>query len=95
MADQPEPAAHPEPAARPEPVAPVLAPPAPVQVNSAPIIAVGTIIWFVGFVVLLPFYSWLGEHHHRVWLWTCLAGWILGGVGYLLRRRHRGQGRTI
>ena len=70
-------------------------PPQPVQINSAPIILAGTALWFVGFVLLLPFYSWLGEHHHRVWLWTCLAGWILGLVGYLLMRRHRSQGRTI
>jgi uncharacterized membrane protein YfcA len=69
--------------------------PSPVQVNSVPMIAVGTALFFIGFVALLPFYSWLGEHHHRVWLWTCLAGWLLGLAGYALLRRHRRMGRTI
>ncbi|HSY16578.1 MAG TPA: DUF2530 domain-containing protein, partial [Jatrophihabitantaceae bacterium] len=50
----------------------------PIQVNSRPIVVVGTAIWFVMFVVLLPFYGTLGTHHHRVWLWTSLAGWLLG-----------------
>jgi len=40
------------------------------------------------FVALLPFYGWLGRHDHRVWLWTCLAGWILGLIGLVLVRKH-------
>jgi hypothetical protein len=70
-------------------------PPAPVQVNSVPIIATGTALFFVAFVALLPFYGWLGEHGHRIWLWTSMCGWILGFVGYALMRRHRRMGRTI
>jgi hypothetical protein len=69
--------------------------PSAVQANPRPVILVGTVIFFVGFVVLLPFYSWLGEHHHRVWLWTCLAGWVLGLVGLTLMRKHRREGRTV
>jgi hypothetical protein len=69
--------------------------PAAVQISPRPVILVGTAVFFVGFVVLLPFYSWLGEHHHRVWLWTCLAGWVLGLVGLTLMRKHRREGRTI
>ena len=45
-------------------------------------------------VVLLPFYGWLGRHDHRLWLWTCLAGALLGVLGYSIMRRHRGEGRT-
>ncbi|HYU67359.1 MAG TPA: DUF2530 domain-containing protein [Jatrophihabitantaceae bacterium] len=73
---------------------PLRTPPEPVQVDSWRIVAIGTAIWFVGFVVLLPFYGWLGRHDHRIWLWTCLAGWILGLIGLPLVRRHRGQGKT-
>ena len=73
---------------------PQLVQPPAAHINSRRIVAVGTAIWFVGFVALLPFYSWLGHHHHRVWLWTCLAGWILGLIGYLTVRRHRAAGRT-
>jgi hypothetical protein len=51
-------------------------------------------LWFIGFVVLVPFYDWLGRHGHRVWLWTCLAGWIVGLIGYLVLRKHRAEGRA-
>jgi hypothetical protein len=63
--------------------------------NAGRIVAVGTVLWFVGFVVLLPFYDWLGRHGHRIWLWTCLAGWVLGVIGWLIISRHRRLGRTL
>jgi drug/metabolite transporter (DMT)-like permease len=69
-------------------------PPA-VQINAGRITAVGTALFFLGFLVLLPFYGWLGRHDHRIWLWTCLAGALVGVFGYLIMRRHRGEGRTI
>jgi hypothetical protein len=74
---------------------PTRARPAAVQANPRPVIFVGTAAFFIGFVVLLPFYGWLGEHDHRVWLWTCLAGWVLGLAGLALMRKHRREGRTI
>jgi MFS family permease len=74
---------------------PELVTPPAVQVNARRIVAVGTALWFVAFVVQLPFYGWLGDHHHRIWLWTCLAGWVLGLVGLALMSRHRRAGRTI
>lgn len=72
---------------------PLVQPPA-ARIDTRRIVIVGTALWFVGFVVLLPFYGWLGRHDHRVWLWTCLAGWLLGLVGYALAARHRRMGRT-
>jgi hypothetical protein len=69
--------------------------PPPVQINARRIVAAGTLLWFVAFVALLPFYGWLGEHHHRIWLWTCLAGGCLGIAGFSLMTRHRNAGRTI
>ena len=87
MADQPDEVTPPETASA--------SPPQPVQINSTPIIAIGTLLWLAGFLVLLPFYGTLGRHHHRIWLWTCLAGSLLGLAGYLLTRKHRGEGRTI
>jgi hypothetical protein len=69
--------------------------PPPAPVNSRLVVTIGTILWFVAFVVLLPFYGWLGEHGHRVWLWTCLAGWVLGLLGLALMSRHRKAGRTL
>jgi MFS family permease len=69
-------------------------PPA-VQMNTGRIVAVGTGLFFLAFVVLLPFYGWLGDHHHRVWLWTALAGGLLGIVGWAIMLRHRRLGRTL
>ncbi len=74
---------------------PDLVTPPPVQINARRIVLAGTLLWFVAFVVLLPFYGWLGDHHHRIWLWTCLAGWILGLLGWSTMSRHRRAGRTI
>jgi len=73
----------------------VLVQPPAVQINARRIVAIGTALWFVGFVVLLPFYSSLGRHHHRIWMWTCLAGWVLGLVGLAIMHRHRREGRTV
>jgi hypothetical protein len=69
--------------------------PPPVQINARRIITAGTVLWFLAFVALLPFYSWLGDHHHRIWLWTSLAGWVLGLLGLALMVRHRRAGRTL
>lgn len=69
--------------------------PPPAQVNTRRIVAFGTAIWFAAFVVLLPFYGWLGDHGHRVWLWTCLAGWVLGLIGLAIATRHHRTGRSV
>jgi hypothetical protein len=66
-----------------------------VQTNPRPVVAVGTALFLLAFLVLLPYYGWLGEHHHRDWLWTSLAGWVLGLVGWTLMRKHRREGRTV
>jgi hypothetical protein len=69
--------------------------PPPVRINARRIVAVGTALWFVAFVALACCYSWLGDHHHRIWLWTSLAGWVLGLLGLAIMVRHRRAGRTI
>jgi hypothetical protein len=78
----------------PQPTPPPLTTPKPVLVDSRRVVLFGTALWTLGFVVLLPFYGWLGRHDHRIWLWTCLAGALLGLVGLVLVRKHRGEGRT-
>lgn len=62
-------------------------------VNAWPVLAVGTALFFVAFLALLPFWSWLGTHGHRVWLWTALAGTVLGLLAIPLVRRHADEGR--
>lgn len=41
----------------------------------------GTIIWFVLFVVQLPFYGWFADRDLLWWVWTCAAGGFLGLIG--------------
>lgn len=76
-------------------------PPA-VQMNSRRVAAGGTIAFFIAFLVLAPFYGWLGHHHKiwfattgHIWFWTCLAGWVVGLFGWTLSSRHRKAGRTL
>ena len=64
------------------------------RVDARRVVAAGTIVWLAGFFALLPFYGWLGEHGHRVWLWTCLAGAGLGILGFALMAKHRREGRA-
>lgn len=74
---------------------PELVTPPAVQINARRIVAVGTLVWFAAFAVLLPFWGWLGRHDHRIWLWTCFAGTLCGVAGWSLMTRHRSMGRTI
>jgi hypothetical protein len=57
------------------------------------VVFVGTALFFLAFLALLPFWSWLGEHGHRIWLWTALAGTALGLLALPLVRKHTGEGR--
>ena len=49
--------------------------------NLAHVVIPGTVAWFVAFVVLLFFRPVLREHDAMIYLWTCLAGGILGLIG--------------
>jgi len=53
----------------------------PIRVGIPSIVIPGTAVWFVAFVVLLFFIDDLRQSNAMIWLWTCLAGWILGFVG--------------
>jgi hypothetical protein len=50
----------------------------------------GTILWFVLFLVQLPFYGWFDDRDATWWVWTCLAGAGLGLIGiWYVRGRDR------
>ena len=56
----------------------------------------GTIIWFAALVVLLFFIPDLQANGAMIWLWTCVAGFILGLLGlsvYGWQRRAARLGR--
>nr|WP_216654273.1 DUF2530 domain-containing protein [Nocardioides sp. zg-DK7169] len=61
----------------------------PLDVDGVRTVAVGTALWFIAFVALLPFYGPLADHGRTWWLWTCLAGFGLGLCGYEYCRRRR------
>lgn len=63
----------------------------PLDVDGVRTVAVGTALWAVAFVLLLPFYGRLEESGRAWWLWTCVAGFGLGIIGwdYCRRRRRR------
>jgi hypothetical protein len=65
----------------------------PLDVDGTRTVAVGSLLWLVAFVLLLPFYGRLADAGKTWWLWTCLAGFGLGVVGwdYCRRRRNRRQ----
>lgn len=67
----------------------------PVATGLAHIVVPTTVIWFVAFVVLLFFVPRLRDADALIWLWTCLAGWLLGFVGlgiYAWQRRAARRG---
>lgn len=47
----------------------------------AHVVVPGTAAWFVAFVVLLLMIPTLRDHGAMLWLWTALAGFLLGFVG--------------
>ena len=61
----------------------------PLDVDGVRTVEIGSLMWLIAFVALLPFYGELEEHGRLWWLWTCLAGCGLGlfGLEYCRRRR--------
>lgn len=61
----------------------------PLDVNGVRTVAVGTALWALAFILLLPFYGRLQESGRLWWLWTCAAGFGLGILGWDYCRRRR------
>lgn len=66
----------------------------PLDVDGVRTVAVGTALWALAFVLLLPFYGRLEESGRVWWLWTCVAGFGLGVMGWDYTRRRRRTTRT-
>jgi hypothetical protein len=65
----------------------------PLDVDGVRTVAVGAGLGLVGFVLLLPFAGRLADSDRLWWLWTCLAGFGLGIIGWDYCRRHRNRRR--
>ena len=61
----------------------------PLDVDGVRTTEVGTALWLLGFLGLLPFWGTLQDNGRTWLLWTCLAGFGLGlcGLEYCRRRR--------
>ncbi|NYI07699.1 DUF2530 domain-containing protein [Allostreptomyces psammosilenae] len=62
--------------------------PPPLEINTVPVVATTTVLWFVAFLVLLPFRERMAEAGNGDWVWVCLAAAGLGllGTWYCVRR---------
>jgi VIT1/CCC1 family predicted Fe2+/Mn2+ transporter len=69
----------------------------PLDVDGTRTVAVGSGLFLLAFLVLLPFYGRLEDAGKAWWAWTCLAGLALGvvGWGYCRLRRARRQRRPV
>ncbi|WP_031063833.1 DUF2530 domain-containing protein [Streptomyces sp. NRRL WC-3742] len=63
--------------------------PPPLEANDVAIVGVGTVVWFVAFLALVPFQSTLSDHDHGSWPWICLSGGLLGLIGLWYCRARR------
>jgi len=65
----------------------------PLDVDGTRTVAVGALLFLAAFLLMLPFRGRLEAAGHGWWLWSCLAGFALGVVGweYCRRRRRRRQ----
>lgn len=61
----------------------------PLDVDGVRTVAVGSALWLVAVVAMLPFVGTLRDSGQLAWLWTCIAGFGLGllGLEYCRRRR--------
>lgn len=60
--------------------------PEPVQADTATVLAIGTALWALAFLVLLPFADRLEAAGHGRWLPICATGVVLGILGWLYCR---------
>ena len=56
----------------------IVAPVEPLDVDGVRTLAVGTVLWAIAFLMLVPFSGRLREDGHLWWMWTCVAGFGLG-----------------
>lgn len=67
----------------------------PLDVDGIRTVQVGTALWGLAFLLLLPFSGSLEDDGRLWWLWTCVAGFGLGllGIDSCRRRKNRREAR--
>jgi hypothetical protein len=66
----------------------------PLDVDGVRTAKVGTLVWAVAFLVLLPFVGTLVDDGRGWWLWTCVVGVLLGLVAIVVTTRRRDRARA-
>ncbi|HEV2892003.1 MAG TPA: DUF2530 domain-containing protein [Frankiaceae bacterium] len=61
--------------------------PPPLRTDDVRTVAVGTVLWLVALLALLPFWSRLSDGGRLWWVATCACGFALGLVGLAYTRR--------
>ncbi len=61
--------------------------PEPLRTNDVRTVAIGTVLWAVAFVALLPFWSRLDDDGRLWWVATCACGFALGLIGLAYTRK--------
>jgi len=54
-------------------------------------VRVGTALWALALIVLLPFNQQLADEGRTWWIWTCVAGVVLGLMGAVHTTRRRAR----
>lgn len=86
--------AYPSPSGDTASAAPGLAPlPAVRGAGLAHVVIPGTGVWFIGLLVLVFMIPTLRAHDAMLWLWTALAGFLLGFVGLAIYGWQRAAAR--
>ena len=62
---------------------------APLDVDGVRAVAIGTALWALALIALVPFRSTLSDDGHLWWIGTCAVGVLLGlaGLAYVTRLR--------
>jgi hypothetical protein len=63
--------------------------PLPLETDDVMVVGIGTAVWAVLLLGLLPFRARLDAAGHGWWIWTCLVGTLLGLSGLVFSRRRR------
>jgi FtsH-binding integral membrane protein len=63
--------------------------PTPVRTDDRKAVLIGMALWCVALVVMLVFAGPLAQGGHGWWLYTCVAGLVLGVVGLVYTSRLR------
>lgn len=63
----------------------------PLDLDGVRTVEIGTVLWLVAFLAMLPFYGSLEESGRLWWLWACMAGFGLGLFGIEICRKRRAR----